>query len=80
MKAPSLISDEAKKKSDADLATAITGTAKHPGPVKALAADDVKASLPTFAACRSSDWFGYGCSLRCALLSDRGAANWKAFK
>lgn len=43
MKAPSLISDESKKKSDADLATAITGTAKHPGPVKALSADDSKA-------------------------------------
>ena len=42
MKAPSLIGDEAKKKSDADLAAAITGTAKHPAPVKALAADDVK--------------------------------------
>jgi mono/diheme cytochrome c family protein len=43
MKAPSLISAEAKKKSDADLTTAITGTAKHPAPVKGLAADDVKA-------------------------------------
>lgn len=43
VKAPSLISDEAKKKSDADLATAITGTAKHPGPVKGLSADDAKA-------------------------------------
>lgn len=43
MKAPSLISDEAKKKSDADLATAVTGTAKHPGPVKGLSADDAKA-------------------------------------
>jgi len=42
MKAPSLIGDEAKKKSDADLGTAITATAKHPGPVKGLAADDVK--------------------------------------
>ena len=29
-KIPSLISDEAKKKSDADLTTAVTGTAKHP--------------------------------------------------
>jgi cytochrome c553 len=43
MKAPSLISDDEKKKSDADLAGAITGTAKHPGPVKALSADDAKA-------------------------------------
>jgi hypothetical protein len=42
MKAPSLISDDEKKKSDADLATAITGTAKHPAPVKGLSADDVK--------------------------------------
>src|SRR5271167_1661851 len=43
MKAPSLISDEAKKKSDSDLATAITGTAKHTPAVKSLATDDVKA-------------------------------------
>jgi mono/diheme cytochrome c family protein len=43
MKAPSLISDESKKKSDGDLATAITGTAKHPAPVKGLSADDAKA-------------------------------------
>ncbi len=42
MKAPSLISDEAKKKSDADLAKAVTETAKHPAAVKSLAADDVK--------------------------------------
>lgn len=42
MKAPSLISDEAKKKSDADLTTAISGTAKHPAAVKGLSADDVK--------------------------------------
>ena len=42
MKAPSLISAEAKKKSDADLTTAVTGTAKHPATVKGLAADDVK--------------------------------------
>ena len=43
MKAPSLISDEAKKKSDADLTKAVTETAKHTPAVKALAADDVKA-------------------------------------
>lgn len=43
MKAPSLISDDEKKKSDSDLATAITGTAKHPAPVKGLSADDAKA-------------------------------------
>ena len=42
-KIPSLISDEAKKKSDADLAKAVTGTAKHPPAVKSLAAGDVKA-------------------------------------
>ncbi len=43
MKAPSLIGDEAKKKSDADLTKAVAETAKHPAPVKGLAADDVKA-------------------------------------
>ena len=43
MKAPSLISDEVKKMSDAELAAAITGTAKHPAPVKGLSADDAKA-------------------------------------
>lgn len=42
MKAPSLIDDAAKKKSDADLSAAVTGTAKHPAGVKGLAADDVK--------------------------------------
>ncbi len=43
MKAPSLISDEAKKKSDADLSKAVTGTAKHPPAAKTMPADDVKA-------------------------------------
>lgn len=43
MKAPSLISDDAKKLSDADLSKAVTGTAKHTPAVKALGADDVKA-------------------------------------
>jgi mono/diheme cytochrome c family protein len=43
MKAPSLISDDAKKLSDADLAKAVAEKAKHPAGVKALAADDVKA-------------------------------------
>ncbi len=43
MKAPSLISDDAKKKSDDDLVKAIAGTAKHPAPVKGLSADDAKA-------------------------------------
>lgn len=42
-KIPSLIGPEAKAKSDADLAAAITNTAKHPAPVKGLAADDAKA-------------------------------------
>jgi len=42
-KIPSLSSDEQKKKSDADVAAAITGTAKHPAPVKGLSADDAKA-------------------------------------
>src|SRR5271169_1542873 len=42
-KIPSLISPEAKAKSDADLSKAVAETAKHPGPVKALAADDAKA-------------------------------------
>lgn len=38
MKAPSLIG-----KSEADLTKGITGTAKHPAPVKSLSADDSKA-------------------------------------
>jgi cytochrome c6 len=41
-KMPSLISDEAKKLSDADLAKAVTEKAKHPAAVKSLSADDVK--------------------------------------
>src|SRR5271157_4181335 len=45
MKAPSLISDEAKKKSDADLTKAVAETAKHTPAVKSLAADDVKAVI-----------------------------------
>jgi len=43
MKAPSLISDDEKKKSDADVVSSIAGTAKHPAPVKGLSADDAKA-------------------------------------
>ena len=43
MKAPSLIGAEAKAKSDADLTKAVAETAKHPAPVKGLAADDAKA-------------------------------------
>jgi hypothetical protein len=43
MKAPSLISADQKAKSDADVTASITGTAKHPAPVKGLAADDAKA-------------------------------------
>lgn len=43
LKAPSLVSPEAKAKSDADLTKAIAETAKHPAGVKALSADDAKA-------------------------------------
>jgi len=42
-KIPSLISDEAKTTSDADLAKAVTEKAKHPAPVKSLTPDQVKA-------------------------------------
>ena len=42
-KIPSLISDEAKKMSDADLAKAVTEKGKHPSTVKSLPADQVKA-------------------------------------
>jgi cytochrome c6 len=41
-KIPSLISDDAKKLSDDDLAKAITGQAKHPAGVKSLTPDQVK--------------------------------------
>jgi mono/diheme cytochrome c family protein len=42
-KIPSLVSDEAKKMSDDDLAAAVAGKAKHPAGVKSLPAYDVKA-------------------------------------
>jgi len=42
-KIPSLVSPEAKAKSDADLTKAVAETAKHPAPVKGLGADDAKA-------------------------------------
>ncbi|MGA2981831.1 MAG: cytochrome c [Terriglobales bacterium] len=42
-KIPSLVSDDAKKKSDADVTKAVAETAKHPAPVKGLSADDTKA-------------------------------------
>jgi len=42
-KIPSLVSDDAKKKSEADVEKGITETAKHPGSVKSLSADDAKA-------------------------------------
>jgi mono/diheme cytochrome c family protein len=42
-KIPSLVSDDVKKASDDDLAKKIAETAKHPGTVKSLPADDVKA-------------------------------------
>ena len=45
MKAPSLISNEAKKKLDDDFAKAISETAKHTPAVKSLPADDVKAVI-----------------------------------
>ncbi len=41
-KIPSLVSDDAKKASDDDLSKSVTQTAKHPGPVKSLAPDQVK--------------------------------------
>jgi cytochrome c5 len=41
-KIPSLVSDDVKKKSDDDFAKTIADTAKHPGPVKGLAPDQVK--------------------------------------
>ena len=42
MKAPSLIDDAAKKKSDDDLAKAVTEKPKHPATIKSLAPDQVK--------------------------------------
>jgi mono/diheme cytochrome c family protein len=41
-KIPGLVSDEAKKASDDDLAKAITEKPKHPGTIRALAPDQVK--------------------------------------
>jgi mono/diheme cytochrome c family protein len=42
-KIPSLVSDEAKKASDDDLAKDVAEKAKHPGTIKSLPADQVKA-------------------------------------
>jgi mono/diheme cytochrome c family protein len=42
-KIPALNGADAKAKSDADLAKAITETAKHPAGVKGVSADDAKA-------------------------------------
>jgi len=42
-KIPSLVSDDAKKLSDDDLTKAVIENAKHPGGVKSLPADQVKA-------------------------------------
>jgi mono/diheme cytochrome c family protein len=42
-KIPSLIGDDVKKVSDADLSKVITSTAKHPAGVKGLSEDEVKA-------------------------------------
>jgi len=44
-KIPSLISDEAKKMSDDDLAKAVTEKPKHPGMVKSLTPDQVKMAV-----------------------------------
>jgi len=44
-KIPSLVSDEVRNASDADLTRSIAETAKHPAGVKGLGADDVKAVL-----------------------------------
>ena len=44
-KIPSLVSDAAKKASDEDLTKSIAETARHPGPVKSLAPDQVKMVL-----------------------------------
>ena len=41
-KIPSLVSDDAKKASDDDLAKAVTEKPKHPGMVKSLTPDQVK--------------------------------------
>jgi cytochrome c553 len=42
-KIPSLVSDDAKKASDDDLAKSVTEEAKHPASVKSLPPDEVKA-------------------------------------
>ena len=42
-KIPSLVSDEAKKASDDDLAKSVSEKAKHPTSVKSVSADDAKA-------------------------------------
>jgi mono/diheme cytochrome c family protein len=42
-KIPSLVSDEAKKASDDDLAKSVGEKAKHPASVKSLTPDEVKA-------------------------------------
>jgi len=42
-KIPSLVCDEVKKASDADLTKSIVETAKHPAGIKGLPADDVRA-------------------------------------
>jgi len=44
-KIPSLVSDDVKKLSDDDLGKAVTATAKHPGTVKSLTPDQVKATV-----------------------------------
>src|SRR5215472_14853546 len=44
-KIPSLVSDDVKKMSDADLQKFVTTNPKHAGVAKALSADDVKAVI-----------------------------------
>lgn len=44
-KIPSLISDDAKKASDDDLAKSVAEKAKHPGTVKSLPPDQVKLAV-----------------------------------
>jgi len=44
-KIPSLVSDDVKKLSDDDLAKKVTDNPKHPGSVKSLASDQIKALI-----------------------------------
>lgn len=44
-KIPSLVSDDARKASDVELAKSISGAARHPAGVRGLPADDVRAAV-----------------------------------